>query len=376
MSKPTRKVIIVGGGIAGLTLAIGLRQAGIAVDVLEEQPSWRVLGVGISLTGPTLRALRSLGLIDQCVAVSFGYSQMQVFDREGKQTGAIELPRLNGPDYPAQVAIERRALHDVLLAAAEKCGVRIRLGMSVRSYREDYDSIEMVLTDGSRERGDLMVGADGLHSTVRAMAFPDAPAPRFTGLAVWRYTMPRPPEVDCMHLAYGGGNKPGLNPVSQDSMFLFLVQKIETGARLPHEKMPALLRDQLAPYKGTLDWVRERIVDPALVDYRPMESLLVPDPWYRGRVVLIGDAAHTTTPHLATGAGIAIEDAVVLAEELAGAAPLEGVLQNYMKRRFERCRLVVDTALLLGEWEKDPTIPAANHVKLMRDTYATLAAPI
>ncbi len=372
----TSKVVIVGGGIAGLTLAIGLRQAGIAADILEEQPSWRVLGVGISLTGPTLRALKALGLIDQCVAVAFGYSQLLVFDRDGAKVGAIELPRLNGPDYPAQVAIERRALHNVLLAAAERVGVRIRLGMSVRSYRQEKDAVEIELTDGSRERCDLLVGADGLHSQVRAMAIPDAPAPRFTGLAVWRYTMARPPEVDCMHLAYGGGNKPGLNPVSHESMFLFLVQKIETGARLPFEQLPALLRDQLTPYKGTLDWVRERIVDPALVDYRPMESLLVPDPWYRGRVVLIGDAAHTTTPHLATGAGIAIEDAVVLAEELAGDASIETALAQYMKRRFERCRLVVDTALLLGEWEKDPTIPAANHVKLMRDTYATLAAPI
>ncbi|MSQ19802.1 MAG: 2-polyprenyl-6-methoxyphenol hydroxylase [Betaproteobacteria bacterium] len=372
----SRKVIIVGGGIAGLTLAIGLRQAGIAVDVLEEQPSWRVLGVGISLTGPTLRALRSLGLIDQCVAVSFGYSQMLVFDREGAQTGAIDMPRLNGPDCPAQVAIERRALHDVLLAAAEQSGARIRLGLSVRSYCQDKDSIALELTDGSHERCDLMVGADGLHSKVRAMAFPDAPAPRFTGLAVWRYTMARPPAVDCMHLAYGGGNKPGLNPVSPQSMFLFLVQKIESGARLPYEQLPALLRDQLTPYKGTLDWVREQIVDPALVDYRPMESLLVPAPWYRGRIVLIGDAAHTTTPHLATGAGIAIEDTVVLAEELANDAPIEAALANYMKRRFERCRLVVDTALLLGEWEKDPTIPASNHVKLIRETYATLAAPI
>ena len=371
-----KRVLIVGGGIAGLTLAVGLRRAGILVDVLEEQPAWHVLGVGISLTGPTLRALRSLDLIEQCVSVAFGYSQMLVFDQSGAKVGAIELPRLNGPAYPAQVAIERRALHDVLLAATERAGARIRLGRSIRSFHQEQDSIEAELTDGSRERYDLLVGADGLHSRVRALAFPDAPAPRFTGLAVWRYTMPRPAEVDCMHLAYGGGNKPGLNPVSRDSMFLFLVQKIESGARLPFDKLPALLREQLTPYRGTLEWVRERIVDPALVDYRPMESLLVPDPWFRGRVVLIGDAAHTTTPHLATGAGIAIEDAVVLAEELAGKASINVALSRFMARRFERCRLVVDTALLLGEWEKDPTIPAADHVKLMRDTYAKLAAPI
>ncbi|MFM9884283.1 MAG: FAD-dependent oxidoreductase [Burkholderiales bacterium] len=376
MASSARKVVIVGGGIAGLTLAIGLRQAGIAVDILEEQPAWRVLGVGISLTGPTLRALNSLGLIEQCVRVSFGYSQLLVFDREGAKVGAIELPRLNGPTFPAQVAIERRALHDVLLAAAERSGARIRLGMSARSYRQDDDAVEIELTDGSHDRCDLLVGADGLHSHVRAMAFPDAPAPRFTGLAVWRYTMARPPAVDCMYLAYGGGNKPGLNPVSQESMFLFLVQKIDSGARLPTDQLPALLRDQLIPYKGTLEWVREQIVDPALVDYRPMESLLVPDPWFRGRVVLIGDAAHTTTPHLATGAGIAIEDAVVLAEELAADAAIETALSRFMERRFERCRLVVDTALLLGEWEKDPAIPASDHVKLMRDTYAKLAAPI
>ena len=102
MQPSARKVLIVGGGIAGLTLAIGLRQAGIAVDILEEQPAWRVLGVGISLTGPTLRALDSLGLIEQCVAVSFGYSQLLVFDREGAKVGAIELPRLNGPAFPAR----------------------------------------------------------------------------------------------------------------------------------------------------------------------------------------------------------------------------------------------------------------------------------
>src|SRR6185295_2034696 len=108
------------------------------------------------------------------------------------------------------------------------------------------------------------------------------------------------------------------------------------------------------------------------VDYRPMNAFLLPPPWHRGRVSVIGDAAHTTTPHLATGAGIAIEDAVVLAADLSVA----GLLDQFMARRFDRCRLVVETAVKLGEMEKDTTIPIQAHFDLMTATFRKLAEPI
>jgi 2-polyprenyl-6-methoxyphenol hydroxylase-like FAD-dependent oxidoreductase len=123
-------------------------------------------------------------------------------------------------------------------------------------------------------------------------------------------------------------------------------------------------------------YVRDHVADPRRIDYRPMNSFLLPPPWHRGRIVVIGDAAHTTTPHLATGAGIAIEDAVVLAELLTSELPVPELLERFVARRYDRCRLVVETAVKLGEMEKDTTIPIQAHFDLMTATFRKLAEPI
>jgi 2-polyprenyl-6-methoxyphenol hydroxylase-like FAD-dependent oxidoreductase len=199
----------------------------------------------------------------------------------------------------------------------------------------------------------------------------------FTGLAVWRATMPRLPDVTCMQMFYGPNVKAGVNPHSREDMFLFLVQPIRSGERLPPDRMHLLLAEQLADFSGpVLEHARAHITDPAQVDYRPMNAFLLPPPWHRGHVAVIGDAAHTTTPHLATGAGIAIEDAVVLAEMLAGDGPVPVILERFVERRFARCKLVVDTAVRLGEMEKDKSIPIQAHFDLMASTFRKLAEPI
>ena len=180
-----------------------------------------------------------------------------------------------------------------------------------------------------------------------------------------------------MQMFYGPNTKAGVNPHSRDEMFLFLVQPIRDGQRLPPDRMHLLLAEQLRDFSGAvMSHARAHINDPAKVDYRPMNSFLLPPPWHRGRVAVIGDAAHTTTPHLATGAGIAIEDAVVLAELLATDDALPVLLDCFMARRFDRCRLVVETAVKLGEMEKDKSIPIQSHFDLMSATFRKLAEPI
>src|SRR5262249_34265301 len=139
----SRRVLVVGGGIAGLTLAVALRRRGIDVDLVEIQPQWDILGVGISLTGPTLRALKSIGLIDQCVAVSFGFDRILFADAAGAEVGALKMPRLCGPDYPATVAIGRPALHDILLGKAHELGASITLGTTVVALTERGDGVEV-----------------------------------------------------------------------------------------------------------------------------------------------------------------------------------------------------------------------------------------
>ena len=372
-----KKVLVVGGGIAGLTLAVALRRRNIEVDIGELQPKWNVLGVGISLTGPTLRALKSIGLIDQCVAVAFGFDRIVFADSAGHQFSSLDMPRLCGPEYPATVAIARSALHDVLIRNAQELGVAITLGTTVASLNQNAEAVEVELSDGTRASYDFVVGCDGSRSAVRSLAFSGVPEASFTGLAVWRATMPRHQDVDCMQMFYGPNTKAGVNPHSRDEMFLFLVQPIRDGQRLPPDQMHVLLAEQLRDFSGdVMLHVRRWVNDPAKVDYRPMNAFLLPPPWHRGRVAVIGDAAHTTTPHLATGAGIAIEDAVVLAELMAADLTVAELLDRFMARRLARCRLVVETAVKLGEMEKDTTIPIQAHFDLMSATFRKLAEPI
>jgi 2-polyprenyl-6-methoxyphenol hydroxylase-like FAD-dependent oxidoreductase len=372
-----QKILIVGGGIAGLTLAVASCRRGLAAEIVEVQPRWNVLGVGISLTGPTLRALHAIGVVDECVAVAFGFERITFADAHGKRIGEQKLFRLCGPDYPATVAIGRPALHEVLLRAADATSASIRLGTTVTALAQHRDGVDATFSDGTRGTYDVVVGCDGIRSAVRDMVFESVPAARFTGLAVWRATMARPPEVDCMQMFYGPRTKAGVNPHTRDEMFLFLVQPITGNERQPEDRLHELLQDQLADFDDpVMQHVRRSVTDPRRVDYRPMDSFLLPQPWHRGRVVVIGDAAHTTTPHLATGAGIAIEDAVVLAELLSAALPLEDALAQFNARRFARCRLVVETAVKLGEMEKDTSIPIQAHLDLISDTFRRLGAPI
>jgi len=371
------KVLIVGGGIAGLTLGVALRRRDIEAEVVEIAPRWDILGVGISLTGPTPRALKSTGLIAQCVEVAFRFDRIVFADATGKPFGALNMPRLNGPDYPATVAIGRPALHRVLIGAAEAPGARIALGTTITALTQNDERVEVEFSDGRRASYDFVVGCDGIRSAVRDLALEQAPETNFTGLAVWRATMPRPPSVDCMQMLFGPRTKAGVNPHSRDEMFLFLVQPIVDDARLTPEQMYAVLHEQLLDFSGeVMEFVRAHITDPQQIDYRPMNAFLLPPPWHRGRVVVIGDAAHTTTPHLATGAGIAIEDAVVLAELMADGLPAAEMFGKFMARRYERCRLVVETAVKLGEMEKDTSIPIQAHFDLMGATFRKLAEPI
>jgi naringenin degradation protein FdeE len=373
----SRKVLVVGGGIAGLTLAVALRRRGIAVDVVELAPRWEILGVGISLTGPTLRALAGIGLLDRCVKAAFGFDRIVFADAAGREVGTLAMPRLAGPDYPATVAIARSALHDVLIRAAQELGASVTLGATVAALHQRGDAVAVALSDGTRAAYDLVVGCDGIHSTVRRLTFDQVPEASFTGLAVWRAVMPRPAAIDCMRVFYGRKTKAGVNPHSRDEMFLFLVQPIADDRRPPADELHLVLRPQLDEFGGeVMAHVRDHVTDPRRIDYRPMNAFLLPAPWYRGRVLVIGDAAHTTTPHLATGAGIAIEDAVVLAELLATGLPVPELLDQFMARRFARCRLVVETAVKLGDMEKDTSIPIQAHFDLMRATFRQLAEPI
>lgn len=374
-----KNVLVVGGGPAGLTLATALRRRGIESEIVESNDSLRPLGSGLTMMGPTLRAMHAVTpeALRQCLHEGAGHDALHFADSDGVTLQSVPLPAGGVQGLPGGFGIMRPVFWGILATMAQQAGAPIRLCTTVSALHQDPDGVDVEFSDGAQGRYDLVVGADGIHSVVRGMVFPDAPTPHDNGQTIWRSVVPRPTELsDDMTMFYGKRNKAGFNPVSATRAYVFLVENAIRRPRPPREQWPELVREQLADYGGLIGWARERMTDPALVDCHIAQVLLVPSPWFQRRVVLIGDAVHATTPHLAMGAGIAIEDGLVLAEVLSSGGFLDDALARFMKRRFERCRLVVENSAQLGAWEQDPSVPPSEHARLSDESFAALAQPI
>jgi 2-polyprenyl-6-methoxyphenol hydroxylase-like FAD-dependent oxidoreductase len=369
------KVLIVGGGISGLCLAISLRDRGIDVDIAEIKTEWTVYGVGIIQQSNVVRAMADLGIIDKYLAAAFPFEQPCIYAPDGSLIAKLPGLRLAGPNYPANLGVSRLALHQVLTEEARARGATVRLGLTVKALAQDDDGVDVTLSDGSAGRYDLVVGADGVYSRVRMLLFGDRYTPRYTGQAVWRHNFPRPKEMD--HLcAYPTPNgNAGLCPLSDDLMYMFVTSAEPGNPHYSDADLPGLMRDRLKGYGGIIGELRETIHDPKEIVYRPMEVLFVEEPWYKGRVILIGDAAHATTPHLAQGAGLAIEDAIVLANELELKPTVEAAFQGFHERRFDRCKTICDGSIQVGEWELSHS-PEADHKTMLVKMITLAAQPI
>ena len=368
-----QRVLIVGAGMAGMTLGLALKRNGIACEIVEIRPALTEPGTGISLQGPALRALREVGALEGCISRGFAQTFFKACDAEGNVTGTVELPRLLGPDYPATIGIMRQAVHEVLAGELNRLSVPIRLGTTVSVLTQADEGVDVSFTDGTRGRYDLVVGADGSNSIIREMTFGPQVRPRYTGQMNWRATVRRPPEVTGRYSYFGPTIKSGFNPISEREMYIYLLQNVPERPRWQDEELPEILRGLLAEFGGILGRARDEVRDPKQIICRPVFSMIMAPPWYRGRVMLIGDAAHTTTPQLASGASIGIEDAVVLARHLRSETPVETALAAFMQARYERCRMVVENSEQLGEWEKRPG--TADHLVagLVAESYRTLA---
>jgi 2-polyprenyl-6-methoxyphenol hydroxylase-like FAD-dependent oxidoreductase len=369
------KILIIGGGIAGMCAAIELRKRGAQVDLVELDPHWRVYGAGITLSGPTLRAFTEIGVVDAIMERGWCADGATICTADGTKIGELPTPRTGRPDVPGGGGILRPMLARILRHHTLAAGAAVRCGTTFSSLEPDGDQVVVTFTDGRSERYDLVVGADGLQSKVRETIFPGAPPPRYTGQGSWRAVVPRPAEITRATMYMGPNIKAGVNPVSKDEMYLFVTEPRATAEFIEESLWPETLRGLLAPFGGPVGDIRDGLNAQSRIVYRPFFAVLVPPPWHRGRVVLIGDAVHATTPHLASGAGIGIEDAIVLAQELERSDAIEQALSAFVSRRFERCRTVVENSLRLGEMEVAGA-PKEEHSQLMRTTMAALLAPI
>jgi 2-polyprenyl-6-methoxyphenol hydroxylase-like FAD-dependent oxidoreductase len=193
----------------------------------------------------------------------------------------------------------------------------------------------------------------------------------------WRYNLPRIEGLDKIWVFIGATGTAGFVPLAEDLMYMLTIEKPPEGAplRLERAGMAALYRERLAQFGGPVAARRELIVDDDAVVYRPVENVLVPPPWYRGRVVLIGDAAHATSPHCGQGAAQAIEDALVLREELSTEQSLPQALEVFTQRRFERCKVIVEGSEAIGRWEQDHSLPL-DPTQVRQEVIMAAMAPL
>jgi 2-polyprenyl-6-methoxyphenol hydroxylase-like FAD-dependent oxidoreductase len=372
------KILVVGGGIGGMSTAILLSRQGIEVDLVEINPQWAPDGAGITISGPTLRSLRQVGVVDEVLRAGGTWRAVDICDANGQLSATVPvMPAIGAEDLPGAAGIMRSVLADILGHATIKAGVKVRLGITFETLTQDDDRVDVLFADGSRGRYDLVIAADGVNSAVRKYILPGFRGSRFTGQGSWRAVVPRLRENSTIYM--GKTTKAGMNPISATECYLFVLDKREGMEFVAPETWPEMLGELLEEFDGPVGEFRAGLLNGSISNhrllYRPLVGHMIAGPWHEGRIVLLGDAVHATTPHLASGAGIAIEGAIVLAEELARRHSLEGALIAYAGRHYDRARLVVNTSERMGQLEREGG-SRDEHTRLMVEAQQALRAPL
>ena len=333
-----RSVLVVGAGVAGQTLAAALGQRGIRCEVVELKPAFEIIGAGMYVQSNALKALGDIGVVPAIVAAGYPITddRTAIADAQGKELALIRYPRLAGPDVPAIVPIRRRVLHDILAAAVAARGVRLRMGTTIETLAERGEKVAVTFSDGTAGEFDLVVGADGVRSKVRRLVIPGT-EPEYTGFANWRVVLPRPAQVTRLVWFMGRGTTFGIVPIAQDALYIAGVSKEPGNPRHERAALVELCRARFAEYGGLARELLAQVHDPDQVVYTAIEEVHLPRPWYKGRVIVLGDAAHAGTPFWAQGGSMAIEDAVLLAQLLERGTAVSAVLAEWQERRYERC---------------------------------------
>ena len=343
-----KSVLIIGGGIGGLATATALASLGVAVTVAEKRPGNQVLGVGINQPANSLRVLRDLGVLDDILADGYLIDRTSFFDHKG--TLVADIPSSLGGDVPANCALRRSALADVLYNAATAAGAAIHHNLEVTELDDNGTSVAIVGQGAEFGRFDLAIAFDGMNSRIREYLFGGEQQPVYTGYFVWRVTLPRDPSVTYVQVFHGSQTYAGVIPLSEKFMYMFVVTREQPGARYAPADFRKVLTKQLAEFTGLIGKLRDALPADADIVCSPQYEFLLEPVWHKGRIIVAGDAAHLSAPTLTQGAAMALEDAALLAEMLNSDLPLQTAFEQYAARRAPRVKLVQQVSGTILRW--------------------------
>jgi len=339
------KVLIAGAGIGGLTLARALRRAGFDCELFEREPDLRPIGAGILVQTSAMLALRTLEL-DRLVqqngrGVDVGYGRSE----KGAALQSTSMREVAEEFGAPTVAIHRGRLQEVLLEGAE--GAPLHLGEKLARFEQEDGAVTAIFASGRRERGALLVGADGLHSAVRNALVGETEL-RYAGYTSWRGIAETERAVSDGEVTemWGPGARFGYAAISASEVYWFAVLNAPSGG---HDAEPLdVVRRHFAHFADPVSELLrtsppERVFRTDIFDRAPIGR------WSEGRVVLLGDAAHPTTPNLGQGGCMAIEDAVLLAHYLKTRETLPAALEAYEKKRIPPTTKIVEGSLRFGK---------------------------
>jgi FAD-dependent urate hydroxylase len=330
------RILVVGAGIAGLGAARALMQRGFAPDVVEREYTWTHTGAGIYLPGNAARALRALGLESAVAERGSLIAHQRLCDHRGRLLADIDLADLWGDVGPC-LALHRSDLHDVL--ASHRQPVPIRMGLAVQRLSEDDNTVTVEFSDATTDRYDLVIGADGVHSTTRQRTA-GARAVRPVGQRAWRFVTQCPPEVKTWTVMLGRDVTFLAVPIGRGQVYCYCDAPADGTPEPQGGEVTGRLAELLSGFAAPVPAILDALGPDGAVHVAPIEEVIL-DRWSYGSVLLIGDAAHATSPNMAEGAAMALEDGLVLAECLASERGIAQPMARFQARRRPRTQWVL-----------------------------------
>lgn len=346
-----QRVLIIGAGIAGQTLACALAMRAIPFDIIEKKADWEILGAGMYVQNNALRRFAEIGVADAIIAAGWkSHTGASIIaDADGNELARTVVPPCPGSDFPGYVPISRPVLHSILHDAILRNGINVRMGTTVSAIEQPGEEVAVTFSDGSKGNYSLVVGADGINSATRAELFPGI-EPEYSGFSNWRAILPMIKPRDAVTWQMGSERSFGIIPISDDQLYVAGVTKEPGNPWFDHGELLPLMRKRFSDFNGPAHEMLELIGRSDDIVYTPINEVVLPRPWSKGRIVLVGDAAHASTPFWAQGASMAVEDVILLARllEANDGDPIPAMLRQWEERRYERCVFVQDGSKQTG----------------------------